>query len=156
MQRRKVLPHRPPLRIDTSREVWFITINTQPRGKNQLATAERWAELKESVEHRQQRGIWWPHLFLAMPDHCHALFSFPVGSPAMEKTIADWKHWIAFRTGVAWQRGFFDHRLRHNESFEEKASYIRNNPVRANLAINAEEWPYRWSPPDGLFTGLHR
>lgn len=74
----------------------------------------------------------------------------------MGKTISDWKHWIAFRAGVAWQRDFFDHRLRQTKSFTEKATYIRNNPVRAGLVTTQDQWPYIWQPDDGLFTAIHR
>jgi hypothetical protein len=42
-----------------------------------------------------------------------------------------------------WQRDFFDHRLRDDESFEEKAAYILNNPVRAGLVNRFEDWPYK-------------
>ena len=36
----------------------------------------------------------------------------------------------------------FDHVIRHDESESEKWEYIRQNPVRARLAVQAEEWPY--------------
>ena len=41
---------------------------------------------------------------------------------------------------VNWQRNFFDHRLRHDESENEKAAYIRENPVRAGLIGPNDEW----------------
>ncbi len=37
---------------------------------------------------------------------------------------------------------FFRHRVRHDESLDEKAAYIRANPVRAGLIAEGEEWPY--------------
>lgn len=67
----------------------------------------------------------------------------------MSKTVADWKRWLAVRAGVGWQEGFFDHRLRVEESFEEKAHYLRTNPVRAGLVNDGEVWPYLWDE-DGL------
>jgi hypothetical protein len=126
MAGRKSLPHTPPLSIDPAREIWFITICCTPRGENQLAR----------------------------PDHAHALLSFPPDRP-MRKTVADWKHWTAAKAGVAWQIDFFDHRLRREESFEQKAAYIAENPVRAGLAGGAAEWRYVWRAP-GIYTGLHR
>jgi putative transposase len=45
---------------------------------------------------------------------------------------------------VAWQRSFFDHRLRHDESESDKYEYIRQNPVRAGLVRDADEWPYQF------------
>jgi putative transposase len=43
-----------------------------------------------------------------------------------------------------WQRGFFDHRLRADESFEEKATYVRMNPVRKGLVGRPDDWPHLW------------
>lgn len=66
----------------------------------------------------------------------------------MAKVIRDWKRFVAKTAGVAWQDGFFDHRIRSNESFREKALYIRNNPVRGGLVRDAAQWKYIWVPSD--------
>ena len=42
-----------------------------------------------------------------------------------------------------WQRSFFDHKIRHDESLRQKCNYVWANPVRAGLARVPEE--YRWS-----------
>ena len=42
-----------------------------------------------------------------------------------------------------WQPGFFDHLLRHNESYAEKWNYVWHNPVRAGLVARPEDWPYQ-------------
>ncbi len=62
----------------------------------------------------------------------------------MDKAIRDWRRFVAKKAGVVWQDGVFDHRLRGNESYEEKAHYIRMNPVRAGLVTEPREWPYIW------------
>ena len=64
----------------------------------------------------------------------------------MRNVIFNWKEITAKKTGVLWQRDFFDHRLRDARAFEEKAYYIRMNPVRQGLVAKAEEWPYVWVP----------
>jgi len=43
---------------------------------------------------------------------------------------------------MLWQREFFDHVLRSNESYIEKWNYIFDNPVRAGLTASATEWKY--------------
>jgi putative transposase len=43
---------------------------------------------------------------------------------------------------MLWQREFFDHVPRSNESYGEKWNYVRANPVRAGLVSAAEEWKY--------------
>ena len=42
-----------------------------------------------------------------------------------------------------WQRGFFDHLLRSEESYAQKWDYVRGNPVRAQLVEKVEDWPVR-------------
>ncbi len=41
-----------------------------------------------------------------------------------------------------WQRGFFDHLLRNSDSYSEKWKYVEQNPVRAGLVADAEDWPF--------------
>ena len=56
--------------------------------------------------------------------------------------MSKWKEWTAKTLNIEWQRDFFEHRLRKEESFREKADYIFANPVRAGLVERSEGWPY--------------
>jgi putative transposase len=56
--------------------------------------------------------------------------------------VSKWKEWTAKTLKIQWQRDFFEHRLRREESFREKADYILANPVRVALVEKAENWPY--------------
>jgi REP element-mobilizing transposase RayT len=82
-----------------------------------------------------------------MPDHAHALLAV-APDKSLQATLAGWKSWNTKLAGIKWQSGFFDHRLRSDESFEEKAHYIRQNPVRAGLVPRAEDWPHVWMPAE--------
>ena len=137
---RKPLPHRIPFWVDNGAE-YFITVCTQPKGENHLCNPEIWKLICTSLQFRQDRGDLWVHLLLLMPDHLHAIMSF---SPmvGMEQSMNDWKRYTSVKGGVNWQRDFFDHRLRKDEIYAEKAHYIRMNPIRAGLAIKPEDWPY--------------
>jgi len=42
-----------------------------------------------------------------------------------------------------WQKGFFDHVMRSEESYSEKWLYVAENPVRKKLAVRFEDWPYQ-------------
>ena len=42
-----------------------------------------------------------------------------------------------------WQEEFFDHVLRSSESYAEKWTYVRENPVRADLVKKSNEWPWQ-------------
>jgi len=144
---RNLLPHQIPEWVDTSAEAWFVTICSQDRGFNQLANPDIGPPLLESVAYRYNMRQWYPHIFLLMPDHCHALLSFP-GEASPAKIIRDWKHWTAARYGIYWQIDFFDHRVRGEGGFNEKLEYIRQNPVRVGLAGRVEDWPFVWSALD--------
>ena len=142
---RKTLPHEMPAWVGDG-SIFFITINCRPRGQNQLALASTAVAVEASLFHQQTTRAWWVHLFLLMPDHLHALVSFPKDAQ-YPQSIRNWKRFLARRTGIVWQRDFFDHRLRRNESLSEKWAYIRNNPVRKGLVSTADDWPYQWAFP---------
>ena len=60
----------------------------------------------------------------------------------MKLVVNKWKEWTAKELGLVWQRGFFEHRLRQEESRREKADYILQNPVRKKLVARPEECPF--------------
>jgi putative transposase len=79
--------------------------------------------------------------YVIMPDHLHL---FVCGG--LEFDLGLWirglKRAIISQTGI-WQPGFFDHVLRSDESYGQKWQYVRENPVRAGLVHEADEWPYQ-------------
>jgi putative transposase len=139
---RKSLPHDVPLWVDPSKSHYFITVNCRIRGKNQLANAPTANGIVETVKHRNAKSIWHAHLVMIMPDHVHLVLSFPISETKIKTIMSKWKQWTAKALKINWQRDFFEHRLRKEESFREKADYILANPVRAGLVEKAEDWPY--------------
>ena len=126
----------------TRKRKYFITINCKERFRNQLALPDVCERLFEAVRHRQEKFLWWPYVFLLMPDHLHTMMSFPPSGKPLKLVIRKWKEWTAKELGIVWQRDFFEHRLRHDESRREKADYILRNPVRKALAARQEDWPF--------------
>jgi hypothetical protein len=112
------------------------------------------AELIIAARRYHDLGHWWCELFLLMPDHAHAIVAFPP-AVAMTITLAGWKRGTSRFQHVAWQEGFFDHRLRSDAESAEKWQYIRRNPVVKNLCVSQNEWPWWWSSivPNPLFRG---
>ena len=135
---RKWLHHNTPSWISRSDAVYFITLNCHER-QNTLANDQVADFLFESITHYYDQEYWYPHVVLIMPDHLHGLFSFPETGKPMSKLFSQWKSYTAKHLDFKWQPAFFDHRLRSNESFDEKLEYIRNNPVRAGLINNKNE-----------------
>jgi putative transposase len=80
-----------------------------------------------------------------MPDHVHL---FVRGN--LDFSLRQWvrilKRVLSKAISSApppWQQGFFDRLIRHRESYAEKWEYVRQNPVRAGLVHNPEEWPWQ-------------
>ncbi len=97
------------------------------------------ARLLESVRRYHEDTKWYVHLFLIMPDHIHALLSFPL-EPGMSRTIGNWKRFHLRQHGVQWQDNYFDHRIRGQSELDEKLAYIRRNPVVKELCAKEDDW----------------
>ena len=131
--------------------IFHIRVRCAP-GSQPLTEPDTARALLASVQFYHERHRWCAHLFVLMPDHWHALLSFPADA-SMSRVIGDWKKYHARHTGIVWQEGYFDHRLRaHLEQLDAKAAYIRRNPVVAGLCAREEDWPWQWQaedlPPD--------
>jgi REP element-mobilizing transposase RayT len=125
-----------------------------PRGQNQLCRPDIGSALLQSAGHYHRVGRWWLKLILLMPDHLHALLAVPAGENLAD-VVRMWRGFQAKRHGIAWQTGFFDHRLRSGESEQQKTDYVLANPVRAGLVARTEDWPYVW-PPDAARLAARR
>ncbi len=120
---------------------YFVTICCQQRGVNQLCKPDAASELFEAAHQYHKSEKWYLTLLLLMPDHLHMLVAIP-GDSSLSKLARDFKRIAARKVGIEWQRNFFDHRLRHDESESEKYDYILQNPPRAGLVCEGDQWPY--------------
>ena len=83
-----------------------------------------------------------------MPDHVH-FFVSGHEEFVLSRWVGALKQALARANGRSksngqiWQEGFFDHILRNDESMSEKWEYIRQNPVRAGLVSDSEDWPFQ-------------
>lgn len=93
-----------------------------------------------------------------MPDHLHLLIT---PCEALEKSVQLFKGGFSYRakrelgwSKEIWQPGFTEHRIRDEEDWLNHVEYIRQNPVRARLAIDPAHYPYmnisRRELPQGL------
>jgi REP-associated tyrosine transposase len=144
---RRALPHDPPLFVDASKEIFFITICCKKRGINQLCYPEVASVLFQATQFYQRQGIWFVPVLLLMPDHVHFLATFSIDMK-MTNVVASWKRFTSNHAKINWQRDFFDHRLRGDEGWHQKSDYILQNPVRAGLIAKYEEWPYVLLPAE--------
>ena len=123
--------------------LWFVTFNTHRRQKL-LANEPVHKSFLAFAREGQERGIAVGR-YVIMPDHVHL---FVRGGQLF--LHSQWvrmlkRHLSKSISGEAphWQAGFFDHLIRHNESYAEKWDYVRENSVRAGLVDSADKWPYQ-------------
>ena len=69
-----------------------------------------------------------------------------------ERPLAQWvrywktltsRRWPRRQEHPVWQLDFWDTQLRRATHYDEKWDYVRQNPVRAGLVTEPEEWPYQ-------------
>jgi REP element-mobilizing transposase RayT len=141
---RKRLPHAVPQWVAEG-SWFFITINCEPPGKNQLCQMDIGRAVLAAVRHNHEKFIWHCRLCLLMPDHLHAIMAFP-REPGMKTVVSNWKKFVSLNHAVKWHRDFFDHRLRDENQLGEKTSYVLMNPVRKGLCERSENWPWIYRP----------
>ena len=122
--------------------VFHIRLRCHPGNPLSLVDARIGHRLMESVVFYSERRKWFHHLFLLMPDHIHALLSFPEDC-RMGQVIGKWKEFHCRAHGILWQEGYFDHRIRNQDELVKKAAYIRKNPVIKGLCDSEEDWIWR-------------
>ena len=127
-------------RVFSRSPVFFITATTAFRNPV-LANPEFHAICKEVWERSERIQHWSVGPYVIMPDHVHLVLEPPQEADAA-KSVRDWKRWTARTLGFRWQRDFFEHRLRKEESFDEKTQYVLENPVRTGLVKDWRDWPY--------------
>jgi REP element-mobilizing transposase RayT len=95
---RKSLPHAVPPWVNSG-AIYFFTQCLQDRTRTDLVQAETAPILLAAVRNYHDRQIWFMRLFLLMPDHLHALVSFPAGQ-SLRVAWSSWKRYTAKATSV--------------------------------------------------------
>jgi putative transposase len=130
------------------RPIWFVTTCTYNRSK--ILDNEKIVQiLKDEWHSAPVRHEWAIGNYVVMPDHVHFFCSAISEKADLSSFIGKWKEWTSKtivktlnRPAPIWQSQFFDHLLRSNESYNLKWEYVRENPVRAGLVKEPEDWPY--------------
>jgi REP element-mobilizing transposase RayT len=97
---------------------------------------------------RHQGMMYDLHEWCVMPNHVHVLAML-----RENHTLADVvKHWkgatslklnrLLGQSGRLWHPDYYDRYVRDMDHFYNCRIYIRNNPVKAGLCANPEDWPY--------------
>jgi REP element-mobilizing transposase RayT len=87
---------------------------------------------------------------VVMPEHVHAIFRILDDSElstilhSVKSFSANQVNLLLRKTGRLWLDESFDHIIRHEQEWQEKISYVRDNPVKRGLASCSEEYPWLW------------
>ena len=128
--------------------IYFITINAKTRHNDTLLKNDNPTKIKSAVQNYTTQNKWWPSLVILMPDHLHVLLSLNTANLSIKQIISPWKRFLNRSAGIEWQEGFFEHRIRDDDSLREKEEYLRQNPIRAGLTKTPEDWPHIWTASD--------
>lgn len=134
--------------------IYFVTFCVAHR-KPVLSNAGTW---KICLDVFNKLDRWTILAAIAMPDHLHLLASPVADRNASVAAFAKWfKRWFneaywdcrpSVSDGSAgmweWQEGCFDRLLRSDEWLSKKWKYLRQNPVRAGLVQDPDDWPFQF------------
>lgn len=160
-------PHQSNLRkgrVSLPFGLYFIT-KCLPSRHTQLTSSQR-TDVVESLKYHRSHGEIYLHAFVVMPDHWHGLYSL-AGSRSLSETVHRINRRASFPSrqkgsSTQWEEGFFDHKVRENESVVGIVNYIEANPVRKGLAEKACQWEWSSAHPrnaeclDRTFLGYER
>jgi putative transposase len=114
--------------IFSSNPVFFVTFCTHERRKLLAADLVHAAFLAFASQANSRHNVAVGR-YVIMPDHVHFFFRRPDNSELgrwvgmLKQALA--KHIALAGTSPIWQRGFFDHLLRSDESYAQKWHYVR-------------------------------
>jgi len=140
-------------RIWIDSPIYFITTCTNNR-RQVLARDEVAKVLVDELRVGHGQHGWAVGRYVIMPDHVHFFCRPERDGKKLSEFVGFWKSYTSRRINALgsprstpadttlWQREFFDHILRSDESYSQKWNYVRDNPVRAGLVRSADAWKY--------------
>src|ERR1700742_1431036 len=95
----------------------------------------------EILQRYRRQGLYKLHAFVVMPDHVHLLLTTENLPKAMQRIRGVFSHDLASKREV-WQPDYDDRQIFSEKDYFNARDYIHQNPVRAGLVLNAEDYPY--------------
>jgi REP-associated tyrosine transposase len=125
---------------------YFLTFCTWDRTST-LANPSVHASFRRFSQQAAQRQVFVGR-YVIMPDHIHffAAFTEPDQLSSWMKSLKNSLSKSLRDLGIHsphWQKGYFDHLMRNEDSYGSKWDYVHQNPVRQNLVSEASAWPYQ-------------
>jgi putative transposase len=129
------------------RRYFFVTTNTS-MGRHLLQSERNANLLIDTLRSLMVEGKFILHDFVIMPDHLHLLLEVDHKTTiekAMQFIKGRYSHRIKSECGYlgeVWQRGFAEKQVKTEADMEACRKYIAQNPVKAGLASEIDEFPF--------------
>jgi REP element-mobilizing transposase RayT len=135
------LPH-----LQAPESTYFITF----RCRNGLFLSDQAKEIVMSTIRHWDRIRFDLDAAVVMPDHVH-LICRVLGERSLSAVLHSVKGYSArllnkllARKGPFWLDESFDHIIRHEQEWEEKIGYIRENPTKRGLVADSRDYQWLW------------
>ncbi len=150
---REELKHLPPKEYDLERRKRIDSYLDNGYGSCFLRDRRVAKKVQDALWHFDGER-YFLHAWCVMPNHVHVLFT-PETGYEVGGISHSWKSFTAHecnkllgRTGSFWQKEPYDRYIRNEQHFRKAIAYIENNPVKAGLCEQPEDWPWssaHWS-----------
>jgi len=106
--------------------------------------AHNFIEILTSVATKQDCIV---PVYCFMPDHQHIILTGKSITSDLLKVIIKYKQRTGFwmsanKPNLKWQKNFYDHMIKRDESLVVQVRYVFDNPVRKNLVTFWQEYPF--------------
>ena len=136
-------------RYQQSKQTHFVTFSCYRR-LPRLGNSRLRDIFVECLERTRRNYRFRVYGYVAMPEHIHLLVSEPevelLATAIQALKVAVVRRAVLHRVeenGTLWQKRYYDHNVRTQQSFVEKLRYIHRNPVKRGLVEKPENW--KWS-----------
>jgi REP element-mobilizing transposase RayT len=135
-------------------DLWDQAIDTAQSGPFWLKDPLVAALVADSIHHRDGR-VYDLDAFCIMSNHVHAVFAPLIKDDGNYHSLSAILHSLKLytarkansllnRKGSFWHPESYDHVVRNDKELERVIQYVLNNPVKAGLAQEWEEWPWTY------------
>jgi putative transposase len=132
--------------LDLEGHVYFITTCTFERER--LFISDDFARtVIDTIIFGKSENWYYLLGYVVMPDHLHLLIA-PKNRkvPAIMMSIKGYTsrkiNALSMRSGKIWQDGYIDFPMNKRDAVIEKINYIEQNPIRAGLVSDFDDYPY--------------
>jgi putative transposase len=130
------------IRHQQAGEFHFLTFSCYCR-RAYLAAPAAMELVEDALERVRLRYRFVVAGYVVMPEHVHLLVNEPARG-ALSRTIQALKLSVSMRSHQRpfWQAHYYDFNVSSRDKFVEKLRYIHRNPLKRELVVRPEDWPW--------------